>query len=174
MKLIRPLAGAVLLTLLLAPGVSYADRVIDITPGGSASLLPPGGGSDGGDRSAAVEILPGSTPRPDTPITGGGRGDSEREGGYQVDVQPTLQTRHFGGQVNLTCRVASSSRDLVVINHGLEPLPPGTRIKWQLKDEGKRGYFAIINELGGGESLVADDVLDGRAQQDEACIARVI
>jgi type II secretory pathway predicted ATPase ExeA len=62
----------------------------------------------------------------------------------------------------------------VVINQSLEPLPAGTRIKWQLKDEGKRGFFAIIGELGGGESLVADDVLDGHASKDDACIARVI
>jgi hypothetical protein len=84
-----------------------------------------------------------------------------------------LQTRHFGG-VTLSCKVASTSTDLVVVNDSLEPLPPGTRIKWQLKNEGTRGFFAIIGELGGGESLVADGVLDGRAGQDETCVARVI
>ena len=80
---------------------------------------------------------------------------------------------HFGS-VTLACTVASSARDLVVVNEGLETLPPGTRIKWQLKNEGTRGFFAIIGELGGGESLVADGVLDGGAQPDDTCVARVI
>jgi hypothetical protein len=80
---------------------------------------------------------------------------------------------HFGG-ATLACKVGSGARDLVVINQSLEPLPAGTRIKWQLKNEGKRGFFAIIGELGGGESLVADGVLDGSAGADDICVARVI
>ena len=47
------------------------------------------------------------------------------------------------------------------------------------KDEGQKGqtrcgFCAIIGELGGGESLVADNVLDGQAAPDDICVARVI
>jgi hypothetical protein len=155
---IRPLAGAVLMSLLLTP-VALADRVEVITPGGGeASLTGPGTGAAG--------------TRPAGRATGGSGGGSSYSPA-EFDVQPGLQTRHFGG-VSLSCKVASSARDLVVINQSAEPLPPGTRIKWQLRNERKRGFFAIIGELGGGESLVADDVLDGQARQDDICIARVI
>jgi len=157
---IRPLAGAVLTTLLLTP-VALADRVEVITPGGNASLTPPTTGTQ--PRDVGVKQLPRTT---------GGTG-SVGDPPIEVDAQPGLQTMHFGG-VSLACKVGSSSTALVVINQSLEPLPPGTRIKWQLKSEGKRGYFAIIGELGGGESLVADDVLDGQATKDDICIARVI
>jgi hypothetical protein len=159
---IRPLAGAVLMTLLLTP-VALADRVDVITPGGNASLLPPS--TDTEPRDATVETLP-----VDMGTGGGNRTDYSPA---EVDTQPGLQTMHFGG-ATLACKVGSGARDLVVVNQSLEPLPSGTRIKWQLKKEGTRGFFAIIGELGGGESLVADGVLDGKANADDICIARVI
>jgi len=158
---IRPLAGAVLMTLLLTP-VALADRVEVITPGGNASLLPPS--TDTEPRDATVETLP---------VDMGTGGSSKNYSPAEVDVQPGLQTMHFGG-ATLACKVGSGARDLVVVNQGLETLPAGTRIKWQLKNEGKRGFFALIGELGGGESLVADDVLDGNAGADDICVARVI
>ncbi|RYG95046.1 MAG: hypothetical protein EON57_17310 [Alphaproteobacteria bacterium] len=150
------------MTLLLTP-VSLADRVEVITPGGNASLTPPAASTEPSD--AAVETFPRTTA-----ATGsGGTTYSPAE----MDTQPGLQTMHFGA-ASLACKVASSTTDLVVINQSPEPLPAGTRIKWQLKKEGTRGFFAIIGELGGGESLVADDVLDGQAGKDDICIARVI
>lgn len=159
---IRPLAGALLLTLLLA-AVANADQVDVITPGGHSGLNP------------EVSTGPAEVTTRDLPHTGYGNSGSadSSHSSLEVDTQPGLQTMHFGGVV-LACKVASSSTDLVVINQSLEPLPAGTRIKWQLKSEGKRGFFAIIGELGGGESLVADNVLDGQAQKDDVCIARVI
>ncbi len=160
---IRPLAGAVLMTLLLTP-VALADRVEVITPGGNASLLPPTPPTD--TSEAMVETLPRDTGRT-------GSGNSTSYSPAEVGVQPSLQTMHFGG-ATLACKVGSGARDLVVINQSLEPLPAGTRIKWQLKNEGKRGFFAIIGELAGGESLVADGVLDGNAGADDICVARVI
>lgn len=161
---LRPLAGALLLSLFLAP-VAVADEVEVITPGGHAGLTPPDVST--GPSDVSTRDLPRQT--------GGNSGssDSSHSSTPEVDVQPGLQTMHFGG-VSLACRVASSSTDLVVINQSPEPLPPGTRIKWQLKNEGKRGFFAIIGELAGGESLVADNVLDGAAGKDDVCIARVI
>jgi len=159
---LRPLAGALLITLLLAP-LASADEVEVITPGGHADLAPP-------DVSTGPSDLVRAEPR----IANGNSGSSESShSSSDVDTQPGLQTMHFGA-ITLACKVASSSTDLVVINQSLEPLPPGTRIKWQLKHEGKRGYFAITGELGGGKTLVADDVLDGKAAKDEVCIARVI
>jgi hypothetical protein len=159
---IRPLAGAVLMTLLLTP-VALADRVDVITPGGNASLLPPS--TDTEPRDATVETLPVDM--------GTGGSKSTDYSPAEVDTRPGLQTMHFGG-ATLACKVGSGARDLVVVNQSLEPLPSGTRIKWQLKKEGTRGFFAIIGDLGGGESLVADDVLDGKANTDDICIARVI
>ena len=164
---IRPLAGAVLMTLLLTP-VAFADRVDVITPGGHAGLNPPITGTEPIDTKPVDPVVdePPRTASSDSSSSGG-------DPSVDFDVQPGLQTRHFGG-ATLACKVASTSKDLVVINQSLDPLPPGTRIKWQLKNEGKRGYFAIIGELGGGESLVADNVLDGQAGTDDVCIARVI
>lgn len=159
---IRPLAGAVLMTLLLTP-VALAGTVQIILPGGDS---PP-------DKSSGSELS--SAPAGSSAPRRGGSG-SDATASYQpaeVDARPGLQTMHFGS-VSLACKVASTSKDLVLINQGLEPLPPGTRIKWQLTQDGKRGFFAIIGELGGGESLVADGVLDGEARSDAACVARAI
>jgi hypothetical protein len=151
---IRPLAGAVLMTLAL-PSIALAATVEIIGPGAAGT----------GPRDESTTTLPRTT-----------ASSSDRTSYSPAEfepLQPGLQTRHFGG-VTLSCKVASTSTDLVVVNDSLEPLPPGTRIKWQLRNEGTRGFFAIIGELGGGESLVADGVLDGRAGQDETCVARVI
>lgn len=165
----RPLAGAVLMTLLLIP-VALAGRIEVITPGGgNTSLVSPNQPDEKPD--ASVETPPLETGPSNT---GGERGSANSYSGSEIrDVQPGLQTMHFGG-VTLACRVGSGARDLVVVNESLEPLPSGTRIKWQLKKEGTRGFFAIIGELAGGESLVADNVLDGNARKDDVCIARVI
>ena len=175
MTSLRPLAGAVLLMLALSPAAALAAPVDIITPGGgggNASFAPPAASDGGGDARLKGESVPQADPG-----TGGGGGDSSSSDSYspvEMDTRPTLQTRHFGGQANLSCQVAASARDLVVVNNSPEPLPPGTRIKWQLKKQGKRGFFAIIGELGGGKALVADDVLDGKARPDDICIARVI
>jgi len=159
---IRPLASAVLMTLLLTP-MAIAGQVEIITPGGNAGLIPPTFGTE----------PPGVNLEPLPLQTGSSTDNSDSYSPPEVDAQPGLQTMHFGS-ASLACKVASTSKDLVLINQGLEPLPPGTRIKWQLKNEGKRGFFAIIGELGGGESLVADGVLDGAAGTDDVCVARVI
>jgi hypothetical protein len=167
MNLIRPLAGAVLLTLLFT-AAPFAESVEVITPGGGVSISPPS--ISGSDSGAA-----GTAPRTDNVASASAStGDGSSSSSSDPYVQPGLQTRHFGAQASLTCKVASSSHDLVVINNSPEPLPPGTRIKWQLTQENKRGYFAITGELGGGKTLVADGVLDGKATQGEACVARVI
>jgi hypothetical protein len=158
---IRPLVGAVLTALLLA-STALADPVEIITPGGNTGLNPPIDGTGPADFGV-TELAP----------TGDSGSSGSSESSSEVDEQPSLQTMHFGA-ISLACEVASSATDLVVINRSLEPLPAGTRIKWQLKKEGKRGYFAIIGELGGGKSLVADNVLDGRAGRDDVCVARVI
>ena len=92
----------------------------------------------------------------------------------QVDTQPTLQTRHFGARAEITCRVAGTPNDLVVINASADPLPSGTRIKWQLKGAGKFGFFALLNELPSGESLIADDVVAGDTALGANCVAKVI
>jgi hypothetical protein len=157
----RLVAGAVLMALLcMSP--AFADKVDVITPGGGGSTGFAPSTTD--DEKGATGLA--ERPRRDT---GGGSSFDPA----QLEAQPGLQTMHFGG-VSLSCKVASTATDLVVVNDSLEPLPPGTRIKWQLKAEGQRGYFAIIGELGGGQSLVADDVLDGKAAPDDTCVARVI
>jgi len=168
---IRPLAGAVLMTLLLMPA-AHADRVDIITPGGSTSLVPPASTEPRDEGSDSTDTSVDTAPREAASTSSRSSSDSGHSPA-EVDVQPGLQTMHFSA-TSLACRVASRTHDLVVTNQSLEPLPPGTRIKWQLKKEGKRGYFAIIGELRGGESLIADDVLDGKAEQDEICVARVI
>jgi len=158
---IRPLAGAVLTALLLT-SAGLADPVEVIIPGGHTSLTPPMTGTGPADTGIM------ESPRRDDSSS-----SESSDSSADVDEQPGLQTRHFGA-ISLACKVASSATDLVVINRSLEPLPAGTRIKWQLKNEGKRGFFAIIGELRGGESLVADNVLDGHAGEDDVCVARVI
>lgn len=176
---IRPIVGAALATLMLVPMLGSAPTSVIAA---EVELLPPGGGL----------TPPKEDPKPDTgtelppevgtgpaDLGGGSSSDSQSSssGGSssdRVDTQPTLQTRHFGFQADLSCAVASTPNSIIVINRSAEPLPAGTRIKWQLKSEGKRGYFALLGPLGGGETLVADNVLDGTADQAADCVARVI
>jgi hypothetical protein len=169
MKTSRPVA-AVLAILVMLPALAFAGSsgVTPILPGGGLAPIDPG--VDGG-REPKPDMGTGSVP------ADGGRASSRQSESYdpaEVDMQPTLQTRHFGASYDLTCQVASNTSDLVVINHSPDPLPPGTRIKWQLKTEGKRGFFAINGELGGGQTLVAGNVLDGADAPSAECVARVI
>ena len=119
---IRPLAGAMLLTLLVTT-FALAGEIEIITPGGDTSFVPPAADSELSGLS--IE----SGPR----RTGSSGGSTDSYSPPKVDSQPGLQTMHFGS-VTLACTVASSARDLVVVNEGLETLPPGTPIKWQLKN----------------------------------------
>ena len=158
MKRIRPLAGALLATLLFVP--AFAAEV---------ELLPPGGGlTPPIDKTGPADDSASTGPARDEPV-------ASRSSSSSNDYpEPVLQTRHFGLQVELSCNVASQPNAIEVINRSAENLPPGTRIKWQLKSEGKVGYFALLGELSGGETLVADNVLPGGADSGAACVARVI
>lgn len=175
MNRIRPVAGALLAALMLSP---ISAPVLTPVLADEVALLPPGGGLS----------PPREEPRPEggTELAPSDRGQSgirSGEGSYSasdfssselVDTQPTLQTRHFGLQVELSCAVAGTSNAIVVVNHSPDSLPAGTRIKWQLKSQGKRGFFALLSPLAGGETLVADNVIDGGADQAADCVARVI
>ncbi len=172
MNRIRPIAGALLATLMLsplvlAPTLAYADPVQELLPGGGELVLPP----------KEDPVPPREEPTPETgtelappDLTNNDSGGDSSE----PDTRPILQTRHFGLNVELSCAVAGTPHAIVVVNHSAEDLPPGTRIKWQLKGEGKRGFFALLSPLAGGDTLVADNVLDGGADQAAACVARVI
>lgn len=174
---IRPIVGAALATLMLVlplglvPTLAYAEPVQELTPPGTTPKEDP-------KPEAGTDLLPEVGTGPAAPDVGGGGSSSGSSSGGsssdRVDTQPTLQTRHFGFQADLSCAVASTPNSIIVINRSAEPLPAGTRIKWQLKSEGKRGYFALLGPLGGGETLVADNVLDGAADQAADCVARVI
>lgn len=157
MGLSRPVAGALLATLMIMPALVLAAPV--------DMLLPGGGITDSMETGLASEV---------GLIGGGNQGgadDGESSGDYEP---PTLQTRHFGPRAELSCAVAGTPNALVVVNRSAEPLPPGTRIKWTLASEGKRGFFALIGSLGGGETLIADNVLDGEVKRNAACVARTI
>lgn len=156
MNVIRPLASILLATLMCVPAV--ADPVVELPPGGG--LAPPTTGTGPTD-------LPDDTKPSDQVATRSSSSSSDYP-------EPVLQTRHFGLQVELSCTVSTQPGAIAVINHSAENLPPGTRIKWQIKSEGKVGYFALIGPLGGGDTLVADNVLPGGADSGAACLARVI
>lgn len=161
MNRIRPIAGALLATLMLLPlaGAAFAGEVLPLIPGDG---LPP---IDGTGPAEGTELAPpASSP--------GGDGADDSSSNYVEE--PILQTRHFGLNVELSCAVSGTPNAIVVVNHSAEALPPGTRIKWQLKKEGKRGFFALLNPLAGGETLVADNVIDGGANEATDCVARVI
>ena len=165
MNRIRPIAGALLATLMLSPfagPAAYAEDVRPIGPG--ADLLP----IDETGPAGGTELVGGREPVSSSNDDGG-------EGSSSAYVEePPLQTRHFGLNVELSCAVAGKPKAIVVVNHSAEDLPPGTRIKWQLKSEGKRGFFALLSPLAGGDTLVADNVLDGGTNQAADCVARVI
>lgn len=157
MNVIRPLASALLVALMCVPAL--ADPVEELPPGGG--LAPP------------IDISTGPTDLPED--TRPAEQVASRSSSSSSDYpEPVLQTRHFGLQVELACAVASQPNAIEVINRSAENLPPGTRIKWQLKGEGKVGYFALIGPLAGGATLVADNVLPGGASSGAACVARVI
>jgi len=159
MKRLRPLAGAMLAILLLLPA-GYAAEVEPIIPGQPEGGLP--STDNPSDTGPAQE---------DTPAAGpSSKGDGPSE--WPFDKGPTLQTRHFGPQAALSCAVADKPGAIVVVNEGAEDLPRGTRIKWQLP--GQRGFFALLGPLGAGETLVADNVLNGAADNAASCTARTI
>lgn len=168
MNRIRPLAGVLLATLMLSPlaGAAYAGEVLPLDPGGG---LPPIDGTGPAAGTGPIDGLvpPGAIEAGSSKSNGSG-GDSD------YVPEPTLQTRHFGLNVELSCAVSGTPNAIVVVNHSAEELPPGTRIKWQLRSEGKRGFFALLSPLAGGDTLVADNVLDGTASQAADCVARVI
>lgn len=169
MNLVRPIVGAVLATLMLSP--MFAPVLTPVLAA-EVELLPPGGGLPPIDGTGPVDGLA----PPDTSNTGPAASDNGRESSSSSSYaeEPTLQTRHFGLNIELSCAVSGTPNAIVVVNRSAEPLPVGTRIKWQLKGEGKRGFFALLSPLPGGETLVADNVLDGAADQAAACVARVI
>lgn len=159
MNRIRPIAGVLLATLMLPLSgmVATAGEVLPLDPGRG---LPP---IDGTGPAGGTELAP--------PRASASNNGSDGDSGYE---EPMLQTRHFGLNIALSCAVSGTPNAIVVVNRSAEELPPGTRIKWQLKDEGKRGFFALLSPLAGGETLIADNVLDGSADQATACVARVI
>ena len=164
----RPIAGALLATLMLPlfGMAAYAGEVLPLDPGGG---LPPIDGTGPAEEHGLPPPDPSGT-GPAAPRDSGADDDSSSD----YVEEPTLQTRHFGLNVELSCAVSGTPHAIVVINHSAEDLPPGTRIKWQLKSEGKRGFFALLNPLAGGDTLVADNVLDGGSDQATDCVARVI
>lgn len=168
MKSLRPLAGALLATLLLLTSVNAAEVGIIDTPGssGSTELAPPKGKPDEPDRTVPADPKP---PRESSKP----RRDKESDSS-SPSSEPPLQTRHFGSMVELSCAVADRPDAIVVVNHSSEPLPPGTRIKWQLKAEGVQGFFRLLGALEGGATLVADNVLRQQVNSGANCIARVI
>jgi hypothetical protein len=176
MNRIRPIAGALLATLMLSPMFAPV-----LTPAIAAEveLLPPGGGltppKEEPGPAGGTELAPETGTELAPPDAGsGGSNNSGGDSSSEPDTQPTLQTRHFGLNVELSCAVSGTPNAIVVVNHSAEDLPPGTRIKWQLKSEGKRGFFALLSPLAGGDMLVADNVIDGGANEAADCVARVI
>ena len=166
MNRIRPLVGALLTTLMLSPLSAPLLPAV----AAEVELLPPGGGLEGTGPAVDTGPADGRAP-PTTPVSSnGGRGDSSSD----YVPEPMLQTRHFGLSVSLSCAVAGKANAIEVVNQSAEDLPPGTRIKWQLRSEGKRGFFALLRPLPSGETLVADNVLDAAADKSAACVARVI
>lgn len=158
MTRLRLTLAALAAAALLCSTAAQAEIVIDLTPPGDIEMTGPA------DTKGKVPV--------DTDAGGATRssvGDS-----YMPDTQPTLQTRHFGAQSNLACSVAEQPGSLKVINEGLEPLPPGTRIKWQVKGSPQRGFFALIRRLEIGETLMAEGIVGEGAASGADCLARVI
>lgn len=174
MKSLRPLAGALLATLVLLTSVNAAEVGI---------INPPGSGGSSGTELAPPRGEP-ETPRdepdrnlpttPDPPRDEPRRDRDNDSDSPTPSSEPPLQTRHFGSMVELSCAVADRPDAIVVVNHSAEPLPPGTRIKWQLKAEGVQGFFRLLGTLEGGATLVADNVLRKQVNNGANCIARVI
>lgn len=149
MNRLRLLAGALLATLM----------IVSAAPAAQVELILPGG-----DTKTTGTISAESVPR-DEP-------QARRE--KRDRPEPVLQTRHFGSMIELTCAVGDRPYAIVVINHSDEPLPKGTRIKWQLQSDGLQGFFRLLGELEGGGTLVAENVLSTRVKDGANCVARVI
>lgn len=156
MKRLRIAAVAAMLALIAVPAVAMADEVLPLLPHTGSEVNPP--------KLSKTDLAPAD---PDG-------SDGSDHSPNEVDVQPTLQTRHFGGQIELICTVATTPGSLKVVNQGIEPLPPGTRIKWQVKNPPLRGFFALIGQLDAGETLIADGIVDGNVPAGADCLARVI
>jgi hypothetical protein len=166
MKRLRPLVGALLATLILSTA-GFADEVEPLVPGGKTELTPPGTDPSKTEPDQTTSTGPSEeTPRPS-------REKGERASSPTPPEQ-VIQTRHFGSLIELSCAVSDQPNALVVVNHSSEPLPPGTRIKWQLQSEGQQGFFKLLGTLEGGATLVADNVLEGGASGGASCIARII
>ena len=160
MKTVRPLGGIMLATLLLVAAVAAAE-VEQLRPGISpdAKLDPA--------PSASVELIaPG--------IASSSAAEESTNSRSSSSSEPTLQTRHFGAQIELSCAIGDNPRAIVIVNRSEDPLPPGTRIKWQLTTEDLRGFFRLLGTLEGGATLVADNVLDTNMSRSTNCVARVI
>lgn len=170
MKSLRPLAGALLATLVFLTAVSAAEVDIITPGGGDKSLTPPPQEPPREEppREAGSSLPVDSKPSEPKPR------ESEHSDSSERTYEPPLQTRHFGAMVELTCSVGDGRDTLVVVNHSEEPLPPGTRIKWQLKADGVQGFFRLLGTLDAGETLVADNVLQQRVDNGGSCVARVI
>ncbi len=147
------------LALLAALSAALPVRAMDVV-----DLTPPGSDDDG-TRSYPTE--PDRTPKlpSEEKSTDSGSAGEDYE-------PPTLQTRHFGFQVQLSCRI-SGGGELELVNESGEPLPPGTRIKWQFRQDRVAGFFAITGPLGAGRRIVANGILGDRAPGGQ-CTARVI
>lgn len=139
--------------------------------GAEVHRLTPHGDTPGDTPNIALR--PGDLPNVPRPERNGGDG-STYSAAEPGPAEPPLQTRHFGAQASLECRLDDQPGGLVLVNRGLEALPPGTRIKWQFPDARMRGFFALIGPLDPGETLVADDVVDDAPDARGACVARVI
>lgn len=154
------------LLVLFALGVApaHADTVVDLTPPltGDTSIRP---GPDETRTTGSEETTP--VPEMKAKRESGGSGSSET---YEP---PTLQTRHFGFQVELSCKVSGQPGSLELVNLSSEPLPPGTRVKWQFRKDRLAGFFAITGPWGAGRRLVAEGIL-GDSEPKGDCIARVI
>ena len=149
-------ALAVVLFALASPVT--ADQVVELLPGGRASL----------------------SPVTDTGRTGTGAAekhfDHTGESSHSPDGDLGLQARQFAAGADLTCAVPKTGapRDLNVTNRANYALPAGTRIKWQVAGTGLSGFFALINDLPAGKQLIAEGILPAGAAPGSACTARVI
>lgn len=150
MKRLRLLAGALLATLM----------IVSAAPAAEVELILPGGGGVSITETGPVDSVP--------------RDESQARRDKSDRPEPVLQTRHFGSMIELTCTVGDRPDAIVVVNLSDEPLPKGTRIKWQLESDGLQGFFRLLGELEGGGTLVADNVLTTRVKDGANCVARVI
>jgi hypothetical protein len=155
------LAQRSLLVLALLAGLCAASPVLAMNV---VDLTPPTSGHDP-DRFSPKD----SDPTPESAPIESASGDDSTSEDYEA---PTLQTRHFGLQLQLSCRV-SGDGELELVNESTEPLPPGTRIKWQFRQDRVTGFFAITGPLGVGRRMVASGILGDRTPGGQ-CSARVI